>query len=69
MLLEESGLSLGPALKLAADETGHHLEHDAEMIFRFEQSFRALDAELAHVLPHASQRPLMQEAGEIVGCA
>jgi len=49
----------------AARKSGHDLAQDAGMIFGLDDAFRARNADLRKILTQASERTLVQEAGQI----
>jgi hypothetical protein len=67
VLLEELPLLLVRRLEAAIGKTGHDLAQRRSIIFRLRIVLRALDAERSEIAAQPRQRPLVQEAGQVVG--
>ena len=67
MLFEQLPVGARRRRELTAGDAGHDLAKDSGVIFRLMLILDPLDAEFDQVFAQAGQRPLVQEAGDVIG--
>ena len=66
MPLEEPRLRREVRVEVAARKTGHDLEQNCDVIFRLTRRSSALNSQDIEIFTDARERPLVQEAREII---